>query len=86
MTACNDPTYLHVSERLKGSKYGKDAHIRRMMKEFEKSVKPRFTNVPKRAYYFPTGLMDNNVGLGIKNGSLALTQSVAVPFLVLYHH
>ncbi len=45
-----------------------------MMKEFEKSIKPRFTNEPKRAYYFPTGLMDNNSALGIKNGSLSVTQ------------
>ncbi|KAI0708747.1 hypothetical protein C8T65DRAFT_740129 [Cerioporus squamosus] len=60
-------------ERLEGSKYGKDIHLKRMMKEFEKSIKPRFTNEPKRAYYFPTGLMDNNAGLGIKNGSLSVT-------------
>ncbi|RDX46339.1 hypothetical protein OH76DRAFT_1485585 [Lentinus brumalis] len=60
-------------ERLTGSKYGKEVHIKRMMKEFEKSIKPRFTNEPKRAYYFPTGLMDNNSALGIKNGSLSVT-------------
>lgn len=63
-----------VVERLTGSKYGKEVHIKRMMKEFEKSIKPRFTNEPKRAYYFPTGLMENNAALGIKNGSLSVTQ------------